>query len=75
MDSSNILPIAAVVVAAVIVVILLLRFMRMRQREARANENTPLAVDEEEYLDSSHIIHRTDPPDVARRNTKNKPRS
>ena len=85
MESSNIVPFAALIVAAVVIVVILLRVMRARQRKADAlpHPDKPLTVDEEQYLDSSHIISSGDPrhPDPsaraagALRGSRDKPRS
>lgn len=77
MDSANIVPFAALLIAAIVIAVILLRLMRSR-RAAHKPADAPLTVDEEEYLDSSHIIHRTDAATRAadaRRNAGNKPRS
>ena len=75
MDSSSIISVLAILLVAVVVAFVLLRIMRARQRGATSQ--TPLAVDEEEYLDSSHIIHGADPrlSDAALRKTGKKPKS
>lgn len=66
MDTTSLLPVLGILALAVVVVILLLRFMHARhaadaRRAARAPEAeaTPaasLSKDEQEFLDSSHII-------------------
>ena len=79
MDSSSIISVLAILLVAVVVAFVLLRVMRARQRTAGrgATSQPPLAVDEEEYLDSSHIIHGADPrlSDAALRKTGKKPKS
>jgi len=78
MELQNLIPIAAILVAAVVLVIVLRRFMRSRlrgepgHRRERAAQGAPsraapLASEDQEYLDSSHIISgssagRQDPP-------------
>ena len=66
METTSLLAVLGILVLAVVVVILLLRFMHARhaadaQRAARAPEPeaapaASLSKDEEEFLDSSHII-------------------
>jgi hypothetical protein len=52
-DSTSILPFAALLVGAVVIVVILLRLMHARQRAA---EKLPAPTPEDgEYLDSSHI--------------------
>lgn len=84
MDSSSIIAVAAIIVAAIVIVVILLLMMRARQRKADAlphPDGNPLTVDEEEYLDSSHIISGNDPrhPDPSARAAgalrKDKPRA
>jgi len=55
-DPSNILPFAAILIGAIVIVIVLFRLMRARHHRRDAEQGAaPLTVDEEEYLDSSHI--------------------
>jgi hypothetical protein len=67
LDTTNFLPIVGLLALAVVVVILLLRFMRPRHGAdarrppaavAEAVPRTPssLTTEEQEYLDSSHIL-------------------
>jgi hypothetical protein len=64
MDAGSLVPVLALLVAAVVIAALLLRIMRKRvyPRVAppplRAKPEAPLTAEEEEYLDSSHIIAR-----------------
>jgi len=71
-DSSSIISVLAIVVAAAVVAVVLVRVVRARHHGAgsAANPQVPLAVDEEEYLDSSHIIHRPDPTPAGTRNKR-----
>jgi len=52
-DSTSILPFAALLLGAIVVVVILLRMMHARQRAAEQLPPPPPA--EDEYLDSSHI--------------------
>ena len=65
METTRMLPVLGLLLLAVVVVILLLRFMRARhhaydrrdaEREAEMPKAMPPTKEEEEYLDSSHII-------------------
>ena len=71
MDSSSVVPFAALLIGAIIIVIVLLRIMRARHRRHAEAEQAPLTVDEEEYLDSSHIGG----PIAPKRNAGNKRQS
>lgn len=56
MNPGSIVYVLALLVGAVIVVIVLLRFMKARARDAKALAPPPAAPEEDEYLDSSHIL-------------------
>jgi hypothetical protein len=63
-DTTSLLPIVAILVLAVLVVVFLLRFMGARhaaadRRRAAAKADAPsppLSKEEQDYLDSSHIL-------------------
>ena len=65
MESTNLLPVLGILVLAVVVVVVLLRFMRARRAPAErhaahpkdeADAAAPLTKEQQEYLDSSHIL-------------------
>ncbi|MCC6194657.1 MAG: hypothetical protein IT518_09345 [Burkholderiales bacterium] len=59
MDPANTIYVLALLVGAVIVVVLLLRIMKARHRAHASTPpaaTAPCAPEEEEYLDSSHIL-------------------
>lgn len=64
MEWDNLVPIAAILAGAIVMVIALRRYMRARlhdhpvqpSEEPAARCAVPLTADEQEYLDSSHII-------------------